>query len=65
MSPSNHERDNAVIRIYSSSATTSPKSCPTYLAAKTDYSVKRLERKKSSRFASVAFSPFSEVISEK
>ncbi|SDJ39272.1 PD-(D/E)XK nuclease family protein [Nonomuraea jiangxiensis] len=62
MSPSNHERDNAVIRIYSSSATTSPKSCPTYLAAKTDYSVKRSERKKSSRFASMAFSPFSAVL---
>ncbi|MFG6195149.1 PD-(D/E)XK nuclease family protein [Nonomuraea sp. JJY05] len=62
MSPLNHEHDNAVIRIYSSSTTTSQKSCPTYLAAKTDYSVKRPERKKLSRFTDVAFSPFSVVL---
>ncbi|MFI6456759.1 PD-(D/E)XK nuclease family protein [Streptosporangium amethystogenes] len=62
MNPLNHMHDNAVIRIYSSSATTSQKSCPTYLAAKTDYSVKRPERKKFSRFTDVAFSPFSAVL---
>ncbi|SEH03510.1 PD-(D/E)XK nuclease superfamily protein [Nonomuraea solani] len=62
MSPSNHEHDNAVIRVYSSSATTSQKSCPTYLAAKTDYSVKRVTRKKFSRLASMAFSPFNAVL---
>ncbi|MEV0167402.1 PD-(D/E)XK nuclease family protein [Nonomuraea fuscirosea] len=62
MSPLNHEHDNAVIRVYSSSATTSQKSCPTYLAAKSDYSVKWQARKKFSRFAGVAFAPFNAVL---